>query len=79
MRTPYGTMRQIETTFHYVSSYVSLTLHRLVPHLALTPTTVSSDNSCDPTLHPLFDETGTPELSLIALHGLKEGDELTMA
>jgi len=36
-------------------------------------------HSCDPNVRPSFDETSTSELSLIALHDLKKGDELTMA
>ncbi|KAF9651125.1 hypothetical protein BDM02DRAFT_3111157 [Thelephora ganbajun] len=36
-------------------------------------------HSCDPNVRPSFDETGTSELSLIALRDLKKGDELTMA
>jgi len=36
-------------------------------------------HSCDPNVRPSFDETGTSELSLVALRDLKKGDELMMS
>jgi len=79
-RTPYGTSRQIGTAFYYVSSYVSPPhLGYLTSFLILSQSSFQLAHSCDPNVRPSFDETGTSELSLIALRDLKKGDELTMA
>ena len=54
-------------------------LHQTTHPLSHANSRPQLGHSCDPTVRPSFDETGTSELSLIALRDLKKGDELTMA